>query len=344
MVPRARFVLSRGKLLEQYRKVRELGRVSYSMKTNHTAAGILEKETDALFSAHTSGELEFVKDMGRVLFLAESWTRKELEGLYRKGVRSFAVHNMNDLRVLEDFLKEGGKIDLFLRIKLREHSIFTEKYFVFGFDSRAVNELIPKLRANKGVGRLGVHFHRKTENVGEWNLKYEMSNALSEEALKAIDIMNIGGGLPIAYKNVSDRVIGSVFKSIGELREWLSGYGIELMLEPGRFLSGPAVKLMTRIINIGGRDITVNASVYNSSSDTLIMPLRLLVEGEREAAEGIREYTIKGCTPCSMDMFRYSVFLPEKGIGDEIVFLNAGAYGFHTDFCSLERLETEVVD
>lgn len=342
----AKFVLSRSRLLEQYSLLSDIGRVSYSVKTNPIAAAILESATDCMFSIHTKEELSFVNDKSRIWFLAESWTKDELESLYNQGIRSFVVYNINDLKILEKFLPSvSDKINLLLRVKLREHSIFTEKYFVFGFDSLVVNELISQLRSNPKIGKLGIHFHRKTQNLGEWSLKYELSNALSESTLEAIDFINIGGGLPIRYKNSNDSVVGTIFGKISELKYWLASYNIDLILEPGRFLSGPATKLVTQIINIDGRNITVNASVYNSAMDTLIVPHRLIIDGEfNSAVNGVKEYTIKGCTPCSLDLFRYSVFLKEKKIGDEVTFLNAGAYNFYTDFCNLSKIKTEIVD
>ena len=75
--------------------------------------------------------------------------------------------------------------------------------------------------------------------------------------------------------------------------------------------------------------------------DTFVVPIRLLVEGELENGTA---YTIKGCTPDSTDVFRYRVYLDMPKIGDKIVFRNAGAYTYTTDFCNLEKLETVVVD
>jgi len=49
-------------------------------------------------------------------------------------------------------------------------------------------------------------------------------------------------------------------------------------------------------------------------------------------------------TPCSMDLFRYKAYLDNPKVGDELVFLNAGAYNFTSDFCDLEKIETIVVD
>jgi len=45
-----------------------------------------------------------------------------------------------------------------------------------------------------------------------------------------------------------------------------------------------------------------------------------------------------------MDVFRYRAWLEDPKVGDELVFINAGAYNFSSDFCDLEKLETEIVD
>ena len=75
--------------------------------------------------------------------------------------------------------------------------------------------------------------------------------------------------------------------------------------------------------------------------DTFVAHIRLLVDGEKEKREA---YTIKGCTPDSMDIFRYRVFLEKPKKGEKITFLNAGAYNYASDFCNLPKLETIVVD
>ena len=158
-----------------------------------------------------------------------------------------------------------------------------------------------------------------------------------------LDIVCIGGGIPGNYKNVSDKSIEYVFNKIAEVKEWLSSYSIKTLIEPGRFLASCPVTLETQIINIVGSTIIVNCSVYNSAMDTIIVPIKLLVKGELEENKG-NAYTIKGYTPCSLDIFRYKVFLKNPKIGDKIIFLNAGAYNFSTDFCNLEKLETIIVD
>ena len=339
-----KFILSKSKVLEQYNKVKQMSDiVSYSSKTNPDVTKILEKETDCMFSIHLTNELKHIKDKSRVLFLAQAWDQKQIKELIQMGIKSFVVDNEYDLDELISFLKNNNeRIKLFLRVRLKENTIRTEKYFVFGMYAETINKRIRELKDNKKIISLGIHFHRKTQNMAEWDLKYELSNILEEDVLKMINLVNIGGGLPSHYANTNINVLDPIFKKIEELKQWLKKYNIELMMEPGRFIAAPAVKLVTEIIAIYDNTIVVNASVYNTDLDALIVPVKLLVEGELEKGQG-QSYVVKGCTPCSMDLFRYRVYLREHKVGDQLVFLNAGAYNFSSDFCDLEKLETEII-
>ncbi|HDD72555.1 MAG TPA: decarboxylase [Candidatus Aenigmarchaeota archaeon] len=340
---KARFVLSRSKVIEQYEKLKNLGiLISYSVKTNPIVAGILEEKTDSYFTVDNIQSLDYVKDKKRVWFMLQGVKEEDMEFLFSRCVKRFIVDNEFDLKTLLTYIrKRDESIDLLLRMKVREHTIFTGRYFVFGMDSKKVNEWLSKLRGEKNIKTLGIHFHRKTQNVSEWSLIEELSESVRKDVMEGIDMVNMGGGFPVRYKNVSDSNLDHIFKKVAEFRNWLSEYDINLMAEPGRFIAAPSVKLETYIKLIIGRNIIVDCSVYNSAMDTLIEPLKLLVEGELERGES---YTIKGCTPCPMDIFRYNVKLRKPKVGDKIIFLNAGAYNFSTDFCNLEKLETVIVD
>jgi ornithine decarboxylase len=345
----ARFLLSKSKVLEQYSKIRKIADiVSYSSKTNPLVTRILEKETDSMFSIHTINELKHIKDKSRVLFLAQGWTYEFIKNLINQGINNFVVDNETDLDTILKFLENNNvKINLFLRIKLKEKTLRTERYFVFGMSSDVINKRLRELNNNKKIKNklinLGIHFHRKTQNMSEWNLKYEISNILEKDSLELVDIINIGGGLPSEYINTNVDVLETIFKKINEFREWLKNFNIKLMIEPGRFIAAPSSKLVTYIIGIYENNIIVNASIYNTDLDALVVPVKLLVEGELKKGKG-KPYVIKGITPCSMDLFRYRVYLKNPKIGDEIVFLNAGAYNFKSDFCDLEELETIIID
>jgi ornithine decarboxylase len=100
--------------------------------------------------------------------------------------------NQNDLKLLVNAIKGTPvRINLLLRMRLKEHTIHTGKYFVFGMFSDEVRELIPGLKANPSIERLGIHFHRKTQNISEWGLKPELEDTLPEDIIKQLDYVNI---------------------------------------------------------------------------------------------------------------------------------------------------------
>ena len=338
------FILSKSVVLKQYNKVKEhCSIVSYSSKTNPLVTSVVEENNDCWFSIHLKNELKNVKDKSRVLFLAQAWTVQEVASLVSLGINKFAVDNEQDLETLLVYLgKSDVMITLFLRLKLKEHTLRTEKYFVFGMSSSTINEKVRTLIDHPNISALGVHFHRKTQNMAEWNYQYEISSALDNDVLEKIKFMNIGGGLPSEYAKTNVKVVSGIFNKIDLLKEWLLEKKINLIIEPGRFIAAPAVKLVTTIVGKHSNNLIVNASVYNTDMDALIVPVKLLVEGELNK-EG-KPFVIKGITPCSMDLFRYRVYLDNPQVGDSLVFLNAGAYNFTTEFCDLDKIETEIVE
>ena len=334
------FILSKQKVQQQYNKVQQhTDSISYSSKTNPLLTPVLEQTTSCFFSIHFLNELKHIKDKSRVIFLAQAWNNEQIEYLLNQRVNHFVIDNESDLTIFLETIKDR-KTTLFLRLKLKEYTLRTEKYYVFGMTAEAIRKYILKLKNKKNL-TVGIHFHRKTQNIAEWNYQYELENICDDDTFKAITIINIGGGLPVEYANTNDKVIETIFTKIDELRKWLHTKNIQLMLEPGRFISAPAIELNVRIIGIHENTIIVNASVYNTDMDALIVPVKLRIKEEVTKEEG-KPFIIKGITPCSLDLFRYRAYLKNPQIGGTLTFLNAGAYNFHTEFCNLDKIETVI--
>ena len=341
------FTISKSKALDQFNIVKDVSDiVSYSSKTNPEVSKILESSTDCMFSIHLKDELKNIDDKSRVLFLAQAWDYEQIDFLVNQGIRWFVVDNISDLDMFKKFLDHyDGKLNLLLRLKLKEHSIRTEKYYVFGMYSDFIRKSIRDLRVHSSdkLDNLGIHFHRKSQNMSEWNIKCELENTFDGSFWDEIDIINIGGGLPSVYANTNVDVFEGILKKIADFRLWINSKKIKLMMEPGRFIAAPAGELHTSIIGIHENTVVVDASVYNGDLDALVVPVKLLVKDELEKDQGSM-YVIKGITPCSMDIFRYRVYLKEKKVGEKIVFINAGAYNFGSDFCGQEKLITLIVE
>jgi ornithine decarboxylase len=341
---KSRFILSKKVLLQQYEKLKEYANlIAYSFKTNPIVGKVLEKMTDCMFLVCSYSYVNRIKEKSRIIYSLQGEENFQIKSLLDMGITKFVVDNENDLKkLLEEGRKIGRTIDIFLRAKVREHTIYTGKYFVFGFSKEDLNRIIKELKKENFVN-INIHFHRKTQNVGEWFLEEDFNEILEEENRKVVKSVDIGGGIPIEYVN-SKPNINAILEKIKNFKEFLNRNGINLVIEPGRFLAAPSVMLETEIINVYGNTIVVDASLFNGAMDVYLLGYRFPVVGEVEEGKG-EKFLIKGRSPDSLDIFRYKVFLREKPkIGDKIVFKNVGAYNFYTDFNNLPRIKTVIMD
>jgi ornithine decarboxylase len=338
----AKFILSRKKLLEQVDILNNQNfKISYSYKTNNIVGNLLQNISDVDFSLHSKKEIKNIKDKSRIWFFIQAESQLELEEIFNEKVRKFVIDNEDDLGNLLKFISfKKIKINLLLRMKFQENRINSGRYFVYGMSSKKINELISELKDNPFIEKLGVHIHRKSQNINEWEIKKELKDSLEEETLRKIDILNLGGGLPVRYRSYISRDFLYILNKIKEAKEFLDSYGIEVFIEPGRFFSAPCIKLETEIIQIQDNNIIINTSIYNCALDTILTGTKMIVESERDDFEDGEFYLIKGNSPTRDDIFRYKVKLKNPKVGDKIIFLNAGAYNYTTDFFGYEKIPT----
>lgn len=349
-----KFIISKKQAFKQVEILKEVfDEVSYSFKTNPTIGQILMEKEVCDFSLTSQYEIEqFFEKIPeekkgqiskRILYFAFALNKEILHEIFQKyNVENIVIENSNDLETLINYINKNNiKINLLLRMKLRENTIFTGKHYVFGMKVKEIQEHIDNLEDNKNINSIGIHFHRKTQNVSEWSLKQEVANSLGEKYLQKIDTLNLGGGLPSNYKNIHDKSLESIFTKIKELKNYIKEFNIKLVIEPGRFISAPCVKLESQIIAINENNLFLNVSIFNGMLDTNLANVKLHIEQEIEKG---KRYLLKGCTPDSADILRYSVYLENPKIGDTITFLNCGAYTYTTNFCNLPKIKEEIIE
>ena len=342
-----RFTLSRSRLLEQVKMLENLGlSISYSYKTNHEVGNLLQELSNSIdFSIHAKDEIEQIKDKSKISFFTQAESAEELKEILKIGIKTFVVDNEIDLnRILQTSKELDLKINLSLRMKFQEHRIGTGKYFVYGMPAKRVNEIIFELRNNPLIEKLGIHIHRKSQNTSEWEIKEELEDSLTEDSLKRIDMINLGGGLPARYRSYALEVLPYIFQKLTNVKKFLDNYNIETIIEPGRFLAAPCIKLHSEIIQIQDNNLIINTTIYNCALDNILTGTKMLVESEKEENDKGQHYLIKGNSPTRDDIFRYKVKLDNPKVGDIITFLNAGAYNYTTDFFGYKKLETKIVN
>ena len=341
-----KFILSKSTLLTQVKKLTNLGLdISYSYKTNRIVGNLLQEITPEVnFSLHAPEEIEMIKDKSKIHFFTQAELKKDIKEILEAGVKSFVIDNEVDFRrLLEIVEKTQTKIDISLRMKFQEHRVGTGKYFVYGMPANKVNQLIKEISNHKFVDKLGIHLHRKSQNTSEWEIVEELEDSIDKENLRRLDFLNLGGGLPSIYRSSSIDVYDYVFEKLKKAREWLGQQDIKTVIEPGRFLAAPCITLETEIIQKYENNMVINTTIYNCAVDNVLTGTKMLVKGELQ--EGGKEFLIKGNSPTRDDIFRYKVRLKENTkVGDKIIFLNAGAYNYTTDFFGYKKLETGVVE
>lgn len=77
--------------------------------------------------------------------------------------------------------------------------------------------------------------------------------------------------------------------------------------------------------------------------DTMLVGLDLPCQAILDNDKTEETYTIRGRSPCSLDIFLKDVALPKTEVGDYLVFLNAGAYNFASDFVSMKKPQTILI-
>lgn len=343
-----KFILSKKILIQQVKKLQELGlNISYSYKTNHIVGDVLQEideGKDVSFSIHSPEEIRLIKDKNKIWFFLQAENEKEISDFLKEGINKFVVDNELDLKTLLNVINsQEKKISLSLRMKFQEHRVGTGKYFVYGLPCNKINELILKLKNEKFISKLGINFHRKSQNVSEWEIISELNDSLSPEVFEKIDFINLGGGLPALYISLNKNIFDYIFSKIKETKKFLMEKKIDLIIEPGRFLAAPCIKLFTSIIQKDNHNLIINTSVYNCALDTLLTGTKLLVENELNDDEEGDYFLIKGNSPTRDDIFRYKVRLNKNiQVGDKIIFINAGAYNYATDFFGYKKIQTEI--
>jgi diaminopimelate decarboxylase len=155
-------------------------------------------------------------------------------------------------------------------------------------------------------------------------------------ALKAkfgIGYFSIGGGLGIAYRDalasaapLSPETYGATVVPL--LRE----LGLKILLEPGRFLTGNAGVLLTRVEYLkrgsGKNFLIVDAGMNDLMRPALYDAYHEIVPLHRDSARRSAMFDVVGPVCESSDCFARGRTLQEVGEGEYLALMSAGAYGF----------------
>jgi diaminopimelate decarboxylase len=196
-------------------------------------------------------------------------------------------------------------------------------------DAAALYDLAAALPGIEPVG-IALHIGSQIMAMAPYRAAYARAADLVR-AIRAVGHrvvrVDCGGGLGIGY---GDTAGASPAAFAGTLRASFAGLDVSLMIEPGRWLVGPAGLLLASVVltKAAERFVVIDAAMNDLVRPAMydawhgIVPL-----GAGTAVGPVRPVDVVGPVCESSDTFARARPLPELAAGNRVAILDAGAYG-----------------
>lgn len=321
--------------------------IAYSVKANGNLAVLkLLGELGAGADIVSAGELHRARLAGipaeRIVFSGVGKTVTELAAGLDAGIYSFNVESEGELRALADLGEATGKRAPFaLRVNPDIESPTPHHYTrtghrasKFGLPIEDAPELYRFARDAKGLQVRGVDVHIGSQilDVEPYKLSLErvlmLVDQLRSDGIE-LEYIDLGGGFGVSYEGGSGPTAADFAM---ELLPALKASGLRLVLEPGRFITGPSGILLTRVIYVkrmGGKTFVITDAGMND----LLRPSHYASYHHVEPAhidEGREPIAVDVVGPIceSGDFLALDRVIPEPRSGELLALHTAGAYGF----------------
>jgi ornithine decarboxylase len=354
-------LLSPGIVRERYRALaRALPRVAlhYAVKSlPHPAVAATLADEDASFDLASSGEIALMRSVGvdgrRCLHTHPIKRPGDVADALAFGCRGFVFDNEAELSKLEPHRHEA---ELLLRVAFPNEMAQCDLSAKFGVDPDAAVALLKHAQA-RGHRVRGLSFHVGSQMPGPEPFVAAIRacrrifDAARRGGVHGLDTLDIGGGFPVAYVSPVPAIADFCRPIRAALR--LAFPTERVIAEPGRYISAPAMTLVTSVIGRAERAgvpwYYLDDGVYGSYSGLLFdhceyahIPLASLERPDLER----RVSVLAGPTCDSVDVIDDAARMPELRTGDLLASPMMGAYTWAsaTDFNSLRRAKIVVRD
>ncbi|UTS80364.1 acyl-CoA dehydrogenase family protein [Phaeobacter piscinae] len=330
----------------------------YSLKSNPnlSVARVLHDhgagcEVSSLLELETSLKAGAAPE--RILMVGPGKPEAELERAVDLGIKAIVVESAHELTQIDALARLRGRVqNIALRINPDFHAggaklNMSGRPTQFGIDQSDLSEVLVKAEDCAHLRVCGLHAY-----MGTRILSYETVVANVRNILKlatdiaptlryALDFVDVGGGFGIPYyegeKELDLEALGREVTPL--VQAFCAAHEqTRVVIELGRYLSGPSGQFVTRVQHIknskgenfavcdGGSN--VHAAAAGQGFLRKNFPIRLLHAGQIVGAhDSSSNWTLTGplCTP--QDVIGKSVAMASPQVGDLISIGQSGAYG-----------------
>ncbi|HQT40107.1 MAG TPA: type III PLP-dependent enzyme [Acidocella sp.] len=266
------------------------------------------------------------------------------------GVRDFVFDTPSELgKILAEIGEpQGAALDakpgLFVRLALPHSGAVIDLSTKFGADVDLAVELLRHARDH--AGKLGLAFHVGSQCMDPlaWREAIELAGIVIARAGVAVDVIDVGGGFPVAYPDIDPPPLGAFLAEIDAAFDRLDLPHTRLWAEPGRALVAGGGSVVVQVQLRKGNMLYVNDGVFGSLSDAGALgfrfPVRLIRATPARDKGPLAAFGFFGPTCDSSDVMHGPFMLPDDvAEGDWIEIGQLGAYGscLRTSFNGFDR-------
>lgn len=278
----------------------------------------------------------------RIVFSGVAKTAEEMKLGLERGIHQFNVESLPELRRLSDVAAAMGKrapiaFRVNPHVEAGGHAHIStgsaeHKFGIAWHEAEGFFEEASRLPGIDPVG-IAVHIGSQIMRVEPMRASFDKVVALARRLRDrgfAISRIDFGGGLGVPYKDGDDPDSPTIYAQ--QARQALGDLDVQLILEPGRLISGNAGVLISRVEYIKERDgrtfVILDAgmndllrpALYSAHHD--VLPVRTPEVGAPRSA-----VDLVGPICESTDRFAKDRPMPPLKEGDLVAFMTAGAYG-----------------
>jgi diaminopimelate decarboxylase len=305
----------------------------------------------------SSGELAAVLRAGiaadRVLFTGPGKRNDELRDAVSAGVRAITVESPDELRRLEAIAAEFREpVPVLFRMAVRTASHLERVRLVgddgarkFGMDADDLFASALRAVRSPHLVPLGLHAFGASNVLDANALADHVATTVAagrELAVAAgfpLRLVDVGGGLGIPYEARDEALDLVAFGArLAALADRLGEDGTtrdtRVLVEPGRFLVGPAGTYLARVVDrktVDGSNVVIlDGGIHHLLRPALVRQqhrVRLL-RAAPDFGGAVVPVTLAGPLCSGLDVLAADVMLALPEAGDLVAVLDVGAYGF----------------
>jgi diaminopimelate decarboxylase len=342
------YVYSRARIEANYRRIAAAfaplnAKIHYAVKANGNLAVLrLLNDLGAGFDVVSGGELFRVlkagTDAGRVVFAGVGKTDAELAYALDSRVGQVNAESADELHALNDLAGAHGVTQ---RVALRlnpgvdphthRHISTGHAGSKFGIEIEEAKSLLADVTQFSHLDMVGLHIHIGSQIPDPGPLAEALDRLLPlAQRFRAIRVLDIGGGVPVAYCKGETATPPEEFARAVQDRLRGLGKPLEISIEPGRFIMADAGALIAQVQatkhSYGRRIITTDAGMTDLIRPALYDAYHEIVPVVQ--GKPLDELTDVAGPVCeSSDFLGHERALPAMKRGDLVAVMTVGAYG-----------------